>query len=613
MFLGAAVGQGPLKNVPRVETRRALLIINLQNDSLDKHGDLYITQPQDFVQRIKDVVPYFRKLGDVVWIRTEFDPPVTIKHNSSTHDDNGSARDAQPAHAETEAKQEEAGDDAIASTEETSENRNDEPQTVIAPVTYHPTSRAKAAMNRASAQIRSDKRRENLDAFTNEETASSDIEDYLSKPRKGQQPKMYQPGTFGAAIAIEVLPLVDEKTDLVIVKNHYSAFDSTQLLLSLRMKLVTDVYLCGCLSNVSIYATAADAVRHGLNVTVVEDCIGYRSEAKHESAMRHMGDVLGVSGIDSEEIMEQSGGRVPPDADPSMITGPGADGIALGALSLAASPQLTAVAEEQLDEKHVSVSTVTTADVPQIESGEGLFEGISKPDAGEGLDPRPISGGSVGEIGTSSDVPSSSQEDPPPIPAAQPDLLENLPMPDPPAIDIQTRVISSQKDPTPISAAQPDLLENHATPDPTPATETQAQTPPAVAQVLGPGDHIGEGDSSIIHNVLEVLLAANAFTSLKSEVKWQKMHHRSGEVPRLVAVQGEIGEDGSVPIYRHPVDESPPLHPFSATLKNIKDALELKLQQPFNHALIQLYREGKDNISEHSDKACFPSRRPVPE
>lgn len=104
--------------------------------------------------------------------------------------------------------------------------------------------------------------------------------------------------------------------------------------MSLRMKLVTDVYLCGCLTNVSIYATAADAVQHGLGVTVIEDCLGYRSEEKHEDAMRQMADIMGVDGIDGDEIIEEAGGRVPPDTQFPMFTGPGAGGIDMQSLSL---------------------------------------------------------------------------------------------------------------------------------------------------------------------------------------------------------------------------------------------------------------------------------------
>jgi len=80
------------------------------------------------------------------------------------------------------------------------------------------------------------------------------------------------------------------------------------------------------------------------------------------------------------------------------------------------------------------------------------------------------------------------------------------------------------------------------------------------------------------------------------------MHHRGGEVPRLVAVQGEIDADGNYPIYRHPADESPPLLAFSPTVSAIRVHVERALQHPINHVLIQLYRTGADYISEHSDK-----------
>lgn len=121
--------------------------------------------------------------------------------------------------------------------------------------------------------------------------------------------------------------------------------------------------------------------------------------------------------------------------------------------------------------------------------------------------------------------------------------------------------------------------------------------------VLGPGDTIGEGDSNIIYQALSSDLAHTAFESLQTEVAWQTMHHRSGEVPRLVSVQGDVdSSDDTVPIYRHPADESPPLLPFTTTVQRVREEVQELLSQPFNHVLIQLYRHGEDNISEHSDK-----------
>lgn len=75
-----------------------------------------------------------------------------------------------------------------------------------------------------------------------------------------------------------------------------------------------------------------------------------------------------------------------------------------------------------------------------------------------------------------------------------------------------------------------------------------------------------------------------------------------GEVPRLVAVEGEVGSDGSFPIYRHPADESPRLLPWSSTVSLIRTAAEMAVGHPLNHVLIQHYRTGADYISEHSDK-----------
>ncbi|KAF8632360.1 hypothetical protein AX15_001917 [Amanita polypyramis BW_CC] len=121
---------------------------------------------------------------------------------------------------------------------------------------------------------------------------------------------------------------------------------------------------------------------------------------------------------------------------------------------------------------------------------------------------------------------------------------------------------------------------------------------------LGTGDVLGAGDSHLVTDVLspELKLADVAFNKLKEEVKWSTMFHRGGEVPRLVAVEGDVAEDGSFPVYRHPADESPRLSPFSPTVSLIREAVQEILKHPVNHVLIQYYRSGRDYISEHSDK-----------
>lgn len=119
---------------------------------------------------------------------------------------------------------------------------------------------------------------------------------------------------------------------------------------------------------------------------------------------------------------------------------------------------------------------------------------------------------------------------------------------------------------------------------------------------LSPGDRMGEGDTELVLDILPPDLADTAFQKLREEVEWHHMMHRGGEVPRLVAVQGEVSPEGDFPIYRHPADETPLLRPFTPTVDAIRRHVEHALQHPVNHVLIQHYRSGADYISEHSDK-----------
>ncbi|KAL5521941.1 hypothetical protein ACEPAF_1795 [Sanghuangporus sanghuang] len=118
-------------------------------------------------------------------------------------------------------------------------------------------------------------------------------------------------------------------------------------------------------------------------------------------------------------------------------------------------------------------------------------------------------------------------------------------------------------------------------------------------------ERYGAGDTYLVRGVLPPDDLKGAFERLCEEVQWLTMSHRGGEVPRLVAVQGTVDPDGTMPIYRHPADESPPLLPFTATVQLIRDRVAQFLPDghpPLNHVLIQRYRSGEDYISEHADK-----------
>ena len=490
-------------NMPKFETKKALIITNMQNDTFEGNPGLALIEPQQFRDAIQKVVPCFRRIGDVIWVRTEF-----------------GASDTQSVPAPPPPAPEAADEASLAETAKLSINdpadaeldsRYIDGQTLNG---YFPSSRLKAQMRKASEKARAEFREEEAEAYQSDE----DTDAYLKKPRKGKSATVYAPGTRGAEFTPDTLANIDEANDIILVKTHYSAFDATPLLVSLRMKLVTHIYLAGSLSNISIYSTAADAVRHGFEVTVIEDCIGFRSRERHYDAMKKMADLLGVNGIDSEELIEESGGRLPPDADPNMFSGPGSEG------------------------------TRSRADLADPVS-RNIREHLKKSTLGA----------------------HPPTDRPGPTPGPNPDRK--------PSLDTSS--------PSPTKSAM----------------EGIERTTPTPMSILGPGAHLGEGDSQIIHDALSNTLAENAFRVVKDEVDWQVMRHRSGEVPRRVAVQGEYGnQGGAVPLYRHPADETPPFQEFSPTVRKICDELQVLLKQPFNHCLIQLYRNGLDNISEHSDK-----------
>lgn len=131
------------------------------------------------------------------------------------------------------------------------------------------------------------------------------------------------------------------------------------------------------------------------------------------------------------------------------------------------------------------------------------------------------------------------------------------------------------------------------------------------------GDVIGGGDAPV---VLEGLGAGDTtlwcgairdddiYAAVEREVAWSAMFHRGGEVPRRVAIQGAREPDGALPLYRHPVDGQPALSAFTPAVDAIRRAAEARVGHPLNHGLLQLYRDGRSFIGEHSDKTLDIAR-----
>ena len=98
-------------------------------------------------------------------------------------------------------------------------------------------------------------------------------------------------GTPGAGVVTALSP---EPGDAVVEKRTYSGFHRTALDAVLRRNGVRRVELAGCVTNICVLYTAADAAMRGYDVTVDERFVAGLSRRDHEFALGQMGSVLGV-------------------------------------------------------------------------------------------------------------------------------------------------------------------------------------------------------------------------------------------------------------------------------------------------------------------------------
>lgn len=456
-------------NIPAIQTRKALLLLDFQNDFIRPSGALHVPNTAEILDILPPLAAAFRRSGDVIWVRSQYESP------QPTEDWN-------------------FGDRVVL--------EKGPPEPVPMP-------------SFDVIEVSSDR----------DSPEPVDTEAFLS----GRSAKCCAAQSPGFQFPAPILAAIDPNRDTVLDKTGYSALESDGLVLSFRTRFVTELYLCGSLSNVSVYATALDAVRNGFSVTLVEDCLGYRDFQRHQEAMRRMADILGAAGITAQELNQEL------------------------------EWQETADIARQNRTQHPSRST-TAGDPVGIE------------DIMDSLDAMPVD--SIPEEAPEEEGFSLTQ-------LASQTRAQRI-------AAAAARAPGDGKKQVRARVRRPKRRE------PTPETGDGAQSS------NGTSDHkLGEGDSRIIP---EIDLPADAFERIRAEVSWQKMYHLSGQVPRLVAVQGHIQPDGSIPIYRHPADESPPLKSFTPAVDEARRLVEQILGHPLNHVLIQLYRDGQDSISEHSDK-----------
>ncbi|KAJ5288913.1 hypothetical protein N7478_001943 [Penicillium angulare] len=487
-------------DLPAIKTRKALILLDFQNDFVRSSGTLHIPNTPEILETLPGLAAAFRKVGDVIWVRSKYESAQSLSDWNF-------------------------GDRIVL--------ENEPPKRHAIP--------------------KSDVIEVGSDRDTPEPV---DPEAFLS----GQSPTCCASNTSGFQFPAPILAAIDLEQDTVLDKTAYSALESNDLVLSFRTRFVTEVFLCGSLSNISVYATALDAVRNGFSVTLIEDCLGYREFGRHREAMRRMADILGATGLSAQELYQE-------------LDWAETDAIAQGVPQPKRPAGASLGLESVMDTLGVAAEESPPEDIPG-DNDEDPDASISLTEIASLTRLHRTAAGAAR-------VPADTKKQVR-VRVRRPKRREA-----PPDAGVGTNDAPSKSPPPPDTAGKADPNTNAATSKP----------PSETGQPTGSG--IGEGDSRLVP---KLDIPQDTFERIREEVAWQKMYHLSGQVPRLVAVQGHIQPDGSIPIYRHPADESPPLKKFTSAVDEVRSTVEEILGHPLNHVLIQLYRDGQDNISEHSDK-----------
>lgn len=671
------------------------MVMGLQNDFIASTGHLPVDTASGFLNNIHTLIPKFRELnGTIIWVQTLYEAD-RLANTSSTGEGDALVI---AGLLDGEEITSQAGDD---------ESTKDLPM----PVPQAQSRSAKHKQRALDLFKRVSSRRKALPVEEVKATVEEDEELFLLK--RAKKGAACVPGTEGSEFIKDIKELIETPRDAVITTTNYSAFFGTNLLLTLRARLVTEIYVCGCLSNISILATVIDGARHGIKINVVQDALGFRKQARHDLALKRMEDFFDAWLVTTAEILAKEHLTVvepvkestAPDAKGSKKTKDELE-VIIGKLSLneksnglskTPNGHSNTLANGPTSRGASSSRTQDSAIAEHANSDEEFAAALLSSRRSNGKEQRPTDAGDTKLVQSKTRMRKKKKKKKPAegslteatMPegesnqAASPDSAEpvaatrkEIDSLKAAALDaeaksdkIQRQDVTGQRspdvqgsqaiipskegsvddaDPSPTTAAS-DETKLMST---TPKTETLSELSPGASipvaaspqsafaktenslpvtsqtpttaktsrlkslanlPVLGPDDRIAEGDSRIVYDFIppEYCHPSNPlepftdtiFRQLHSEVRWQKMLHQQGEVPRLVCCQGEIGDDGSKPVYRHPADQTLPLLHFSPQVQWIKRAAEKLVGHPLNHVLIQLYRSGTDYISEHSDKS----------
>jgi nicotinamidase-related amidase len=98
-------------------------------------------------------------------------------------------------------------------------------------------------------------------------------------------------GSWGGEVVEELKP---KEGDYLIKKRRFSGFFATDLELLLREKEVEELHLTGCLTDICILFTCADAYYRGFKIFISEGATAALTPSDHKNALNLMKKAFGV-------------------------------------------------------------------------------------------------------------------------------------------------------------------------------------------------------------------------------------------------------------------------------------------------------------------------------
>ncbi|WPH01607.1 Hypothetical protein R9X50_00445500 [Acrodontium crateriforme] len=421
--------------------------------------------------------------------------------------------------------------------------------------------------------------------------------------------------------------LINEKKDLQVIAPQPSAFESTSLIMILRSKLITEMFIAGSLSSGSVYATAIDAARYGIKVTLVEDCLVHHDRKAHAREIRRLVMDVGAETVMSTDFVASKTGRPPQLPDLKANNRLAKHDISLDERNKALLHSGQAAME-------ISASAAFEVDSSDEDDGETLpslddFRPSKRPPVPDLRDIKShrqsptIKKGELSKRSTTpkwgyapEEVRKDNRNNSTPAYPKGCSKSSNKPRTkadssrknfEEPHLDMMmftneaelhdSERLETSKKLASIKRLSTTTMMPWDESKPTDKSQQACRRP-----LFGLDKETESAGSFMTYDLLPPALSEIVFEGLVSEIEWQRMVHQTGHVPRLVCCQGAIDAEGNMPVYRHPSDRTIPVQTWTPWVERVKTAAEKQVGHPLNHVLIQLYRSGTDYINEHSDK-----------